>query len=190
MAGKPQKGSQAGEMGIERFIGNIVDMLRPNLFLVEIAGYGGGSQAPGTFKFHCSAASLPASNIPNVEVPFMGRAIQIAGAGRPSFGTWNITIYNDIKFELRKFFEEWAANINSHEGNIGYNKIRDYYADADVLQLDQGGNIIANYTMKGIFPTSVGDIALQWQGGGNQIETFQVQLAVGTYWSNNRSDLG
>ena len=183
-------GAQAGEMGIERFISNIRDMLRPNLFLVELSGYGGGNQAPEELKFHCRGASLPASNIPNVEVPFLGRAIQIAGAGRPAFGTWNITVYNDIEFKIRRFFEEWASNINSHQGNVGYNRIRDYYADADVLQLDQKGNVIANYTMKGLFPTAVGDIQLSWQGGGNSIEEFSVSLSVGTYWTNDRSDLG
>lgn len=187
-------GNQASSMGIDTFIGSIRDLLRPNLFLVELSTYGSGgsgsgSFAPNGFKFHCHASSIPKSEIPAVPVAFMGREIQIAGSGRPSFGSWQVTVYNDIDFQMRKFFEEWSARINYHQANTGYNRIVDYYADADVLQLDQKGNVIANYTMKGIFPSEVGEISLAWQGGGNTVETFSVTFAVGTYWGNSSANV-
>lgn len=187
-------GNQASSMGIDTFIGSIRDLLRPNLFLVELSTYGSsgsgsGNFAPNGFKFHCNASSVPSSDITPVEVPFMGRSIQVAGAGRPSFGTWNVTVYNDIDFQMRKFFEEWSAQINYHQANTGYNRIVDYYADADVMQLDQKGNVIANYTMKGIFPSSIGSIALQWAAGGGSVETFDVTFAVGTYWGNSSANV-
>lgn len=186
-------GNQSGSMGIDGFIGSIRDLLRPNLFLVMLSTYstGGawGSSAPSNLRFHCHSARIPSSDITPVEVPFMGRSIQVAGAGRPSFGTWDVTVYNDIDFKMRKFFEEWSAHINYHQKNTGYNRIADYYADADVLQLDQQGNVIANYTMKGIFPASIGSIDLAWQSGGGSVESFSVSFAVGTYWGNSSANV-
>lgn len=184
-------GNQASSMGIDNFIGAIRDLLRPNLFVVELATYGSGgagsgSFAPNNFKFHCHSASVPGSNISSTSVDFMGRGIQIADT-RGNMGSWSVTVYNDIEFAMRRFFEEWMAGINAHERNIGYNRIRDYYADADVLQLDQKGNVIANYSLKGIFPTSVGQVQLGW--GNNGVESFNVDFAIGTYWDNSAADV-
>ena len=52
-----------------------------------------------TFNFLCKAAALPASNIAQIEVPFRGRVLKVAGDR--TFDVWTVTIVNDEDFKLR-----------------------------------------------------------------------------------------
>lgn len=200
-------------LGINNFVDAFKDGLRPNLFYVQLGniptGDKGNSNVTGglleTFDtagntestdngwnklhFFCKAASIPASSIASVEVPFMGRSIKVAG--NRTFEDWTITVYNAVhtggegatnNTSLRLMFEQWMAYINSHDHNTGYNRIVSYKTDAKIAQLDQKGNSIASYVIQGIFPTEVSSIDLAWDSN-DTIEEFTVTFAIGNYWT-------
>ena len=53
---------------------------RPNLFEVTIPALPDGIAWDGdTFRYMCKAASMPASTIANIDVPFRGRIFKVAG---------------------------------------------------------------------------------------------------------------
>ena len=47
----------------------------------------------------------------------------------------------------------------------------DYQVDAFVDQLDRNGNVIKSYTFRGMFPTTMDDIALSYSDN-NSVESF------------------
>ena len=55
--------------------------------------------------------------------------------------------------------------------NEGLVNPADYQVDAFVDQLDRNGNIIKSYTFRGMFPTTIDDIALGY-ATNNAVEEF------------------
>ena len=83
---------------------------RPNLFEVQLAKLPTGiTWDADVFQFMCKAASLPASTIANIDVPFRGRIFKVAGDR--TIDVWSVTVINDEDFKLRNAFEEWMNNI-------------------------------------------------------------------------------
>ena len=182
---------------------------RPNLFEVavflpnvtaETSGFaediqqvGGESNWDGNeFRFMCKAASLPASNVASIEIPFRGRLLKVAGDR--TVDPWTITIINDENFRFRKVFENWAQNIAQYADASGLNDPNSYMGNANVYQLGRSksgpqtadgtglndANTLAAYKFVDIFPTAVSAIDLSYDTE-NTIEEFTVDFAV-NYW--------
>ena len=85
---------------------------RPNLFEVELTTLPDSVQGweAEKFRYLCIAASLPASNIANVDVPFRGRIFKVAGDR--TFEPWTVTVINDEDFIIRNAFEAWMDQIS------------------------------------------------------------------------------
>jgi hypothetical protein len=178
---------------------------RSNLFEVEIPTFptsivSSWDVAPGgeseTFKFLCKTASLPASTIASIDVPFRGRTLKVAGDR--SFDVWNVTIINDENFKLRTAFESWMNHMNKLENATGATNPSSYMVDAYVHQLGRGagtresiknsesGNTTAitplrTYKFNSIFPTNVSAIDLSYDSE-NSIEEYSVEFQV-LYWT-------
>ena len=145
---------------------------RPNQFKVTMP-FPGYAQVGGEIEelaFLCSATSLPDMTIGSISVPFRGRDIKIAGDR--VIADWSITVINDTDFKLRNAFERWQNGINNMSDNEGLTNPADYQVDAFVDQLDRNGATIKSYTLRGAFPTSLDDIALDYSTN-NAVEEFQ-----------------
>ena len=68
-------------------------------------------------RFLVKGARLPASNIAQIEVPFRGRVLKIAGDR--TFDSWTVTVINDTDFSIRSAFENWMNTINKLSDNTG-----------------------------------------------------------------------
>ena len=167
---------------------------RPNLFECELA-FPPDSIPVGTTedvlsdktRFLVKAASLPASTLGVIDIPFRGRNLKIAGDR--TFDPWTITVINDSDFSIRTAFERWMNLINKHEDNAGKNDPVDYQTDAIVKQfgraLTNGSTpttqsavpVLKQYKFYGVFPTSVSDITLSYDSS-DTIEEFTVDLQV------------
>ena len=157
---------------------------RPNLFQVLMNFPPLVIAASGPKRsFMTKMASLPGSTIANIEVPFRGRQLQIAGDR--TFEPWNITVINDTDFNVRNSFEEWMNGINQHEENTGLTQPSSYMADMVVEQLDKDGSVKKYYDIRGTFPTSLGAIEVGYDQE-NVIEEFTVELQV-QYWESNKT---
>jgi len=166
---------------------------RPNLFEVELYFPSDIETSNTTLseitRFLVKAASLPASNLGVIDVPFRGRNLKIAGDR--TFDPWSITVINDTDFQIRTAFERWMNYINKHEDNAGTLNPTYYQKDITVRQFGKSsvtsavtpttgsGNIpvLKSYKFYGVFPTSVSAIELSYDSS-DTIEEFTVDLQV------------
>ena len=179
---------------------------RPNLFKVELAPPSDlsvqGAAAFKDFEFLCKAASLPASNIANIDVPFRGRIFKVAGDR--TVENWTVTVINDENFVYRTAFEDWMQRISRLENNVGVTNPNAYMADAEVIQLGKGHTMgqddvsgkknnsaqqykgttkvasLARYKFQDIWPVNISAIDLSYENS-DQIEEFTVEFAVQSY---------
>lgn len=161
---------------------------RPSLFAVRMTGVPVGvSTIFSQVEFLCQAASIPASRVDVVEVPYFGRRMRIAG--ERTFDDWTVTIMNDEDFAIRDMFEAWSDKINtmvSNRQNSAAGSLLDYKVDTvEVLQYgkvgpDSDAGVIRSYIFAGLFPTRIDQIPLDWSRG-NDIERFDVTFAF-DYW--------
>ena len=163
---------------------------RPNLFEVELTTLPPNVVSDwdaDIFQFMCKAASLPAQNIANIDIPFRGRIFKVAGDR--TIDTWTITVINDEDFRFRNAFENWTQQIANLDDNMGTTDPSAYMVDAKVYQLGRGSEkssqnnsgtenvVLKEYEFQNIFPTNVSAIDLSYDTG-DTIEEFTVEFQV------------
>ena len=167
---------------------------RPNLFEVELTTLPGGIDWDSShFSYMCKAATLPASNIANIDVPFRGRIFKVAGDR--TIDPWTVTIINDEEFKLRNAFEEWADLIARLDNNMGVTNPEDYMSNAKVYQLGRGASassstnagtnnaVLKEYEFFNIWPSAVAAIDLSYDST-DTIEEFTVDFQVQSFRFN------
>ena len=145
----------------------------------------------------CKAAALPASNIAQIDVPFRGRILKVAGDR--TFDTWTVTIINDEDFKLRTSFEQWMNQISKLDNATGATNPASYMTDAYVYQLGRGQSRFSTentdadsvlplrtYKFFDIFPTNVSQIDLSYDTS-DTIEEYTVEFQV-QYWQAEGGD--
>ena len=167
---------------------------RPNLFEVELTTLPAGIAWDSTnFSYMCKAATLPASNIANIDIPFRGRIFKVAGDR--TIDPWTVTIINDEGFKLRNAFEEWADLIAKLDNNLGATDPEAYMVSAKVYQLGRGStpnsksnsgtanSVLKEYEFFNIWPSTVAAIDLSYDST-DTIEEFTVDFQVQSYKFN------
>lgn len=154
---------------------------RANLFraTVEFPGYAGGDS--NLVSFLCKGAQLPASVVGQVDVPFRGQVLKVAGDR--TFENWTVTIINDDLFKARDAFETWMNGINNHKQNQGFVNPATYQTDMIVEQLTRDNLVSKTCTVRGAFPINVSAIDLSYDTT-DAIEEFTVEFAY-QYWESN-----
>ena len=150
---------------------------RANQFKVTLPfpGYSAVGGETSDLSFLCTATSIPGQTLGLTEVQFRGRTLKMAGDSR-TFGDWSLSVLNDTDFKIFKAFERWMNGMNNMTDNEGLTNPLDYQVDGFIDHLDRDGNSIKQYTFRGVFPTTLGDIALDY-GTSNAIESFDVTLS-------------
>lgn len=174
---------------VSSFLGQFDGGARPNRYQVKIVSAPKHAGAPlgELFSFLCRSSSIPASNLAPCTVAYMGREVKVPGDR--TFDDWSVTVYNTKDWKIREYFEKWSSNMLKNFANITDGEGHaDYENWAIVTQLDRGGNPVPKgvYDVKGIFPTSVGEISLAYDNN-NTVEEFPVTFAV-NYWVSGSTD--
>ena len=155
---------------------------RANLFQVILnnppTGAGLDTELTG---FTCKGAQLPASVVAQIDVPFRGRQLKVAGDR--TFENWTITVYNEDSQKVRSAFESWMNKLNEHVSNEGVKRPAEYQADLEVIQLDRQNNETKKYVIRGAFPVNVSAIDLSYDAN-DAIEEFTIEFAY-QYWESN-----
>ncbi len=168
---------------------------RPNLFEVELTTLPDAITGWDAthFSYMCKAATLPASNIANIDVPFRGRIFKVAGDR--TIDPWTVTIINDEEFKLRNAFEEWADLIARLDNNMGATNPEAYMVSAKVYQLGRGASpdsmtnsgtansVLKEYEFYNIWPSTVAAIDLSYDST-DTIEEFTVDFQVQSFRFN------
>lgn len=151
---------------------------RPNLFkaTINFPNYAGGNT--DLTSFLCKAAQMPSSVVGQIDVPFRGRQLKVAGDR--TFENWTITVINEDGFEVRNSFERWQNGINEHRNGTGILNPADYQADLIIEQLNRQNEVIKTITLRGAFPVNVAGIDLSYDTT-DTIEEYTVEFAY-QYW--------
>ena len=158
--------------------------VRPNQFRVFMSK---GPNGIGTknFSFLGKAASIPASTIGNVDVPYRGRQLKVPGDR--TFEDWTLTVFNDGEWSARSYFEKWMQVLQGHRTPVRSVAATDVYGNAVVQQLSRTGVATATYTMEDIYPTNVAAIDLGFDTN-DSVEEFQVTFAVNNWYSSSNPE--
>ena len=150
---------------------------RANQFKVTLPfpGYASVGGETSDLAFLCSATALPGQTVGQVAIPFRGRVLNIAGDR--TFEPWTITVLNDTAFKLYRAFERWMNGINNMTDNEGIANPADYQVDGFIDHLDRNGSTLKSYTYRGLFPTNLASIALNYSDN-DKIEEFDVTFAI------------
>ena len=159
---------------------------RGNQFQVTMPfpGYSTVGGETRVMSFLCKATNLPGMTLGEIAVPFRGRQLYIAGDR--TFETWTTTIMNDTDFLIRNAMERWMNGINALSDNSGLENPSDYQADCFVDQLDRAGQTIKSYTFRGIYPQTIANIELAYDGN-DAVEEFEVTYRYQYFESNTTS---
>ncbi len=156
---------------------------RANQFRVTMpfpgfAAVGGETE---TMSFLTTSTSLPGMTVTEVAIPFRGRELYVAGDR--TFATWTTTILNDTNFLIRNAYERWLNGINNMSDNEGLVNPVDYQVDCFVDHLDRNGNTVKSYTLRGLFPTAISAIDLNYDEAA-AVEEFSVTFNYQYFESN------
>ena len=166
--------------------------VRPNLFRVN--GPIGPEGTDSGASFLISTASLPASNLSTILVPFRGRQLKLPG--NRSFDDWTITIISDSEFNMRTKFERWMEAINSTVGNVaeqahdltqGNFLAGGLFPTWSVDQLDRQNNAIKTYSFFHCFPTVISDMALD-SDASDTLSEFTVTMSYSYFLASDAPD--
>ena len=144
---------------------------RPALYRVKISSTSAGiSGTDDTDSLLVKAAALPASNIAPLTVNYSGRAYKWQGFR--TYDIWNVTVINDENFSIRNKMMHWMKKISgqldgtrtSLDGDPTGNSAGGTYLDgeATVTQVGVGGTDVHKYKLYNLWPTELGEIALDW----------------------------
>jgi hypothetical protein len=157
-----------------------------------VRGSAGVSAAERDFRFLCSVAELPDDTIKEINVPYFGRRMKFAG--EREFANFQVTVLNDEDFKVKLAFEAWMKAIADHSTTVsqfdGGITSGSYVTDGLIKQYsrNQGGSPLHAYKFVGMFPVSVGKIALGWDAT-ESIETFPVTFAY-QWWESVDASTG
>jgi hypothetical protein len=167
--------------------------VRGNLFRVN--GPIGPTSTDPSVSFLVRTASLPATNMGTILVPFRGRQIKLPG--NRTFDDWTVTVISDGEFNLRTKFEKWMEAINSTIGNIaeqphdltsGSVLATGLFPTWSVDQLDRQNNPIKTYSFFHCFPTVISDMALD-ADQNDTLSEFTITMSYTYFLTSDAPDV-
>ena len=177
----------------------------PSSFKSALSSAGGGARhslykvvindAAAAFSFSATeallvkAASMPASNIAPLAVNYAGRAYKWQGFR--TYDNWSVTVINDESFSIRNKMMQWMRWLSGQmdgERNatygppaIGATDGGWYDGNAIVTQVGTDGIDRSSYEMVNLWPTELGEIAVDWSN--DAIEEYTIGFAY-DHWSS------
>lgn len=176
----------AYEATIEQFKGVLKGGgVRPTMFQVslsfpeDVVSDGLSADGDRRVTFLCKGASLPPSSIGQIDIPFRGRNLKVAGDRE--FADWSVTVINDDSFLIKNAMEKWSEKIQRHNYALGETELANYFSDGYVRQLDRDATVLRTYAFRGIWPKEISNIDLSFESQ-NAIEEYTVDFCV-QYWT-------
>ena len=159
---------------------------RPALYKVSINDSNGYLSLSSNENILVKAAAHPATNIAPLAVNYAGRAYKWHGFR--TYDVWTVTVINDESFSIRNKMMEWMRKISgmmdgSRKTAYGDPSITGgtwFDGEGTVQQLGVDGSVKQTYTMYNMWPTELGEIAVDWSS--DALEEYTIGFAY-DYWS-------
>ena len=159
---------------------------RPSLYSVDINAPGNLSFSHTTSNILVKAATIPASTLAPLTVNYMGRAYKTPGFR--TYDTWTVTVLNDEDMAARSQIIGWmrwlAGSLEGNRTGILGGKAESatsYEGSATVTQMGKDGSAKQSWKIYQMWPTELGEIALDWSS--DAIQEYTVAFAY-DYWSH------
>ena len=123
---------------------------------------------------YAHGGSVPGRTINSEDVPYMGMNFKVPGAASYD-GTYSLTFYSDREDSLRNLLLTWTRDTFDESTSTGNYFMPKETSIVDLVQLDTQLERVAQFTLVGAFPTSVGEVSYNVQGAGAPV-TFDVTL--------------
>ena len=155
---------------------------RPNQFSVTMTfpvGFVPNAALAGQkVPFLVSQASMPGQLIGVAPVFYRGREVKFAGDR--TFAPIQLVILNDAEFSIRTALEQWMNGIDNLITKVGKLRPSEYMCNMQITQLDRNGNELKVYNLQDVFPSDIGDVALDF-GLNDTISTFGATFQYQTF---------
>ena len=155
---------------------------RPSLYQVVI-NYGTAQSSMFSFDAEqvllVKAAAFPASNIAPLAVNYAGRAYKWNGFR--TYDNWTVTVINDEDFAIRNQMSEWMRYLSGQFDGLRDSIYGDpskgdgtwYDGSGSVQQVSTGGSTVGpKYSFSNLWPTELGEIAVDWSSDAMQEYTI------------------
>ncbi len=131
----------------------------------------------GPFKsdsvYLVKSSSLPVGTINPIETDWQGNKYKLAGT--QEYTDFSVTFNVDVEDNIRLTFVNWQKSIHNTENNI-HGSPGEYMKDVIVEHISHvTGESIMTYTLVKAWPTSVGELALDYSS--QDVATFDVTFA-------------
>lgn len=127
---------------------------------------------------YAKSAALPAREITNVPVPYMGLNFNLPGNAIYPDGTgYSITFYADQDSRIRQLFEDWSRFVFDDATSTGQYNTPGSDSYITLVQFDNEFNALATYNLIGVSPRNVGPLNYTMAAGTGQTVEFTVTLA-------------
>jgi len=115
------------------------------------------------------STSIPGRTITPVDANFMGQQYKLAG--NIEFSPWSVEFRMDDNYDVYKKFRAWSELVRGTETNIAAFPAQ-YKSEPIIYQLDAAGNKLNQITLKGAWPSEIGEIAVDTTS--SELQVFSV----------------
>jgi len=129
------------------------DYARPNLFEVNIALIDS--------SMWIKTASLPATTVGVVEVPYQNRKLKVPGDR--TFADWTATIINDEAYVVRGALLQWQKSIQGFTNFGAADGVSNAHRKIEIQPLNRGGEANTHKVNVYGWPSEIGAIDLSWE---------------------------
>lgn len=152
---------------INDMVARYSDFARAYLFYAQISV--SPVSIPVNHPYLVSSTSLPAQTIEPIDTNWQGLVYSFGGTN--TFEDFTVTFKCDTGQDLRSQFINWMYKIHNPETNVHGNPA-EYFGIVGLSQLSVDGTPIMKYDLINAWPTSVGEITLDYSS--KEVSTFDV----------------
>jgi len=173
------------DSSINSFMTNFDGGARPNLytFVMTCPGLSVLNPAFAELQFFCRSTQLPTSILGEITVPYLGR--QAKYPGDRTYEDFTITVINTQNMNLRRVFEFWNEQFNTHAGNTtNAPNPRSIFGSAVVTQLNKSYQPTRAYQFFDMFPRDVSSVDLAYDNN-DTVSEFTVTFGYSYFIHDN-----
>lgn len=143
------------------------DYARPNLFVVNIAQIDSAMWV--------KTATLPATTVGVVEVPYQNRKLKVPGDR--TFTDWTATIINDEAYVVRGALLSWQQGITGFSQFTSSLGVSDAHRKIEIQPINRGGENSTHSVNVYGWPSEIGTIDLSWETP-DAVQEYTVTFSV------------
>lgn len=155
------------------------DLARSFLFSIDIPAIFGNNAKTATMTVFCASTSVPAYSLKSKVIPGQPQTINVVEGCK--YSDWTVDFLSDDSHIIRSNLLTWAG-IAWDNNRKGASSPNSYKRALTVTQLNLKGQALAEYTLVGAYPETVGDYKIS--NDGHEFAKFQASFKIDYFTLN------